>query len=365
MSDPVSGGRARREPESSGRRRRRRAVAVLSLCAGAAHAAPSTVPATDTVLPQWWRGAWTLQVENDKIANTDRHYTNGVRLAWVSDRRDDGPEWTRRLLEWLYPLADLRGARAGLAIGQNIYTPANTETTAFQPNDRPYAGWVYVEASLHAEAIGDTVFGHQTDTLDSVALNLGWVGPRAFGEEVQNGFHELIGVDPANGWQHQLPDEPTIALMGGRRWRPAPVAVAGLELGAVPFVGGSLGNSFTMLSGGATLRLGQRLDKDWGPPLIRPTFSGLASLDAGTDLGWYVFAGVEARAMFRNLFLDGTQFRDSHSVSRRRWVGDFQTGVAVSWRGVRVALTHVLRTEEFRGQDHPDRYGVFSISTRF
>ena len=31
-------------------------------------------------------GTLTLQFENDKIAGTDRHYTNGVRAAWVSDQ---------------------------------------------------------------------------------------------------------------------------------------------------------------------------------------------------------------------------------------------------------------------------------------
>lgn len=50
-------------------------------------------------------GTWTLNVENDRIANTDRHYTNGVRLGWVSEAEDGGnlPE-VRDTLQMLYPL---------------------------------------------------------------------------------------------------------------------------------------------------------------------------------------------------------------------------------------------------------------------
>ncbi|MBI1985805.1 MAG: DUF2219 family protein, partial [Rhodospirillales bacterium] len=31
-------------------------------------------------------GNLSLQLENDRIANTDRHYTHGSRLSWVSNR---------------------------------------------------------------------------------------------------------------------------------------------------------------------------------------------------------------------------------------------------------------------------------------
>ena len=47
------------------------AFAFALLCAGGALAGPSG----DTYIIQW---------ENDRIANTDRDYTNGFRLSWAS-----------------------------------------------------------------------------------------------------------------------------------------------------------------------------------------------------------------------------------------------------------------------------------------
>src|SRR3546814_13227351 len=84
----------------------------------------------------------------------------------------------------------------------------------------------------------------------------------------------------------------------------------------------------TFANAGATVRLGQDLSVDYGPPLIRPSLSGLAAIDGGSDLAWYLFAGVEGRATARNIFLDGNTFSDSHHVDKKNFVADPQFGVA-------------------------------------
>ena len=88
----------------------------------------------------WLRGTYTVQIENDRITNTDRHYTNGIRFAWISDRHEDGPDWSKNLLEMLYPFADLRAGRAGFSGGHSMFTPEDTDAVTLIPNDRPYAG---------------------------------------------------------------------------------------------------------------------------------------------------------------------------------------------------------------------------------
>ena len=69
--------------------------------------------------------------------------------------------------------------------------------------------------------------------------------------------------------------------------------------------------------------------------------------------------------MVNNIFLDGNNFRSSHSVDKKDFVGDVQAGVAVIIDRVRLAYTHVLRTKEFDGQDHSNQFGAFSISMIF
>lgn len=65
------------------------------------------------------------------------------------------------------------------------------------------------------------------------------------------------------------------------------------------------------------LRLGQRLPLDYGPPRIQPSLPGSGFFVPPQDrFGWYLFAGVEGRAVARNIFLDGNTFRDSRSVDK-------------------------------------------------
>ena len=307
---------------------------------------------------------YTVQWENDRIANTDRHYTNGFRLSWVSEAVDSDPEWAKDILETIYPFANLRKGRVGAAFGQSIYTPEDTSATALVVNDRPYAGWLYGGISVHAQtALPNSQLTR--DRLDTVELDIGVVGPYALGRQVQNGVHELTGVAKSDGWSHQLDNEPGIMLIGERRWRTKTVHPMGLELDVIPNIGGSIGNVMTFASAGTMIRLGQDLDVDYGPPLIRPALSGLPAVEDVSDFAWYVFAGAQGRAVVRDIFLDGNTFSNIHSVDKKTFVGDFQIGAAIVYRGARLAITQVFRTREFEQQRQPDRFGAISLSVRF
>ncbi|MEH6755561.1 MAG: lipid A deacylase LpxR family protein, partial [Alphaproteobacteria bacterium] len=187
---------------------------------------------------------YSVQWENDRIAKTDRHYTNGFRLSWVSEEKASDPEWVRDLLNRIYPFAALKSGRAGAAFGQSIYTPEDTSATALVQNDRPYAGWLYGGISVHAET-SKNADPSSLDMLDTVELDFGIVGPYALGKQVQNGVHELINVANSDGWDNQLDNEPGLMLIGERRWRTAPLDVMGLKLDVIPHLGGSIGNVMT------------------------------------------------------------------------------------------------------------------------
>ena len=115
---------------------------IASCFAACLAMAPAALADGDTYSVQW---------ENDRIANTDRHYTNGFRLSLVSEAVDSDPEWAKDILETIYPFANLRKGRVGAAFGQSIFTPEDTSATALVVNDRPYAGWLYGGISVHAQ----------------------------------------------------------------------------------------------------------------------------------------------------------------------------------------------------------------------
>jgi hypothetical protein len=309
-------------------------------------------------------GTWTLLMENDRFADTDRHYTHGTRIAWVSDKQTGGPDWVRNTLALLYPFAEVRAGRIGFALGQNIYTPEDISRSDPIRDDRPYAGWLYVAGSVHAET-QQTLLGRRFDVLDTVEVDIGMIGSASLAEPTQKFVHELIDTTRPRGWRHQLDNEPGIVLLGERKWRTSAVAFGPLEADMIPHLGAALGNVYIHVNAGTMLRIGRTLRLDYGPPHIQPALSGLEAVDSKNAFGWYIFAGVEGRAVGRNIFLDGNTFSDSHSVDKKPFVGDFQAGAAVVWRGMRLAFTHVFRTREFDQQKEADRFAAVSLSAKF
>lgn len=293
--------------------------------------------------------------ENDIFGGTDRNYTNGVQLSLVSAPEHHLPftKFVPRFFalgtEW----------RAGVTLGHLMFTPADISAVVPDPDDRPYAGWLFAAASLYAvEDLDDW------RRLNTAQLELGVVGPSAAGEWVQSNWHKLIDGDEPMGWDHQLHDEPGIVLRLEQSWTREPVAVGPLYADFGFRYGASLGNVDTHAAAGVMVRLGQGLDGDFGPPRIRPSMAG-AAFGGDETLGWYFFAGLDARAVGRDIFLDGNTFRDSPSVDKELLVMDAQGGVAVTLGRARVAFTYVHRTESFKGQAGPDRFGAGSISWRF
>lgn len=309
--------------------------------------------------------AWivTGQFSNDIFGGSDAHFTHGTRLSALSPD-DTVPEFIERAGKWLPLFPEDGNLRVTYSLGQEIYTPERIEERALIEDDRPYAGWLYGGIGLLSE---------NGDRLDLLELDVGVVGPASIADKTQTEYHKLIDVQVPEGWDNQLHNEPGIVLYYERKWRNVWDVDFGdfavfdnLGVDLTPHVGAALGNVHTYAAGGLTLRLGEDLPNDYGPPRLRPSLPGSDYFRPEDSFGWYLFAGAEARAVARNIFLDGNTFRDSHSVDKRPLVVDMQAGIAITLgENVRLAYTHLLRSEEFEEQDAPDQLGTLSLSVRF
>lgn len=304
------------------------------------------------------RGVWSLTSENDLFGGTDRNYTNGIRIERVSGENNVLP-----ILDWAaarLPFIDIERTklRQGLALSHAIFTPDDISRSVPDPDDRPYAGWLYLSG---------TVVATDENIQDILQLNLGVVGPAALGEFVQDNWHDLINVAQPKGWDYQLRNEPGVELIAQRMaLYGGPDLPLGLETDYGFHAGGALGNVRTYAATGLTGRIGWDLDSDFGPPRIRPALSGAGTFTPHQTFGAYLFAGVEGRVVLRDMFLDGNAWRDSPRVSdRNKLVADVQAGAAVHVSNVQVAFTYVHRTEEFQRQDGPQRFGAVSVSIAY
>lgn len=325
-------------------------LAILLILAIPVRAEEAPVRSTDS------GGILTFALENDLFVGHDDGYTNGVRTSYVSPEADI-PLWIENLAG-LVPFFPPEGhTRWTMALGQSMFAPEDLTIKAAQPADRPYAGWLYGTVGLIADR--DT-------TLDNLQLTIGMVGPASAAAETQRIVHRIIHSPTPQGWGNQLQNEPGIVLSYEHKWRNMiELSPFGLGVDFTPSVGGSVGNIYTHAAVSAMLRIGYDLPSDYGPPVIRPNLPGSDFFIPSRTFGWYLFTGIEGRAVARNIFLDGNSFRDSPSVDKKIFVGGLQAGVAMTYHNTRLAYTHVFRTREFFGQSAGDQFGALTLSVRF
>lgn len=311
--------------------------------------------------PTWARepanGTFSFVLENDLFYDVDQHYTNGVGFIWVPSRDAPTPDWVRRVSQVVPWFPDQGALRHGYAFGQSMFTPSDTDTANPPLTERPYAGWLY----------GLVGMGMATGKrLDLLSLTVGVVGPASLAEQTQKTVHELRDIKVPKGWDTQLHNEPGIVLTYQRSLRGlASGRVLGAHLDVTPSWGAAIGNIYTYANAGLMLRLGEQLPDDFGPPRIQPGLLGSAEFKSTQGFNWYLFGGIEGRAVARNIFLDGNTFRDSRGVDKEPLVGDLQFGLVLDWPGMRVSYTHVMRGKEFHTQGSNDEFGSLSVSVKF
>ena len=315
----------------------------------------------------------TFVFENDSIGSgTDQNYTNGVRLTYL-DLNAAVPDFFYKVTDYLPILPDYlptfdkkNKSTVYYSAGQNLYTPDDIGSPVQDPNDRPWAGFIY-------GSIG--IFTETENYIDEMEVTFGIVGPLALGRQIQTIVHRHVTNSTIpEGWDNQLENEPGLILSWQRRWSDA-LPMDGLKISETkklrlsvdPYFGISLGNIYTYASAGFSFRISTQKSRSSNTPLrVRPALPGTGYFRVSEEgWGWSLFGGIEGRAVARNIFLDGSTFVSSHNVTKYPVVGDANLGIAFDVSRVRLSYTLVLRSKEFKTQDRSDLFGAVSLAYRF
>jgi hypothetical protein len=308
------------------------AIALLAPLSAAAEPAPPV---------------YSIVVENDVFGGSDERYTSGIKHQWLSAEGKGA-----RLAQFLLRAGGGDVMRYGVGAGQSIFTPEDITVAAPQPGERPYAGWLYLEAQ--------SVVERRSGATDILKVAAGVVGPASLAEDAQRTFHRAFDfIDPA-GWGNQLGNEPGLLVSFDRQWR----AGLGERFDLRPHAGASFGNVLTEARGGAIFRIGSNLAAD-GLPARNGPARPAAGAHGAQGLSWQVFAGGQARAVAQNIFLDGNTFRDSLSVGKKTLVGEIEAGFALRAERILLGYNHVWRTREYDGEPDFQDFGAVTVSAAF
>ena len=364
------------------------ALAWSGLAVAAARAAAPDVPATVEKPTDY--NSVTVYTENDLYAlgsATDRYYTTGQKLTVITEElRDFEQEFRRAWTKHLARMASKKAAqntavpqsmpprrsdeapraptqyRVTYSLGQNLYTPANTQVPGLIADDRPYAGWLYISVGLQARSRAAGRLARLSDW----EVDAGVVGPASFAKQTQDWVHNNISHSLlAQGWANQLRNEPGLNLVYQHKLRWFFGERDGFAFDAITHSGFSLGNVATYLNGGFALRAGFGLPDDFGADIIR---AGADTSQAGghpSRWGCNVFAACDGRAVARDIFLDGNTFVSSHHVARKDFVADLQYGLTLNFDRFKLTCSQVYRTLEFKTQSGVQHYGSITLTFPF
>jgi hypothetical protein len=347
--------------------RSNRIYLATAVC-GIVLAAASPIRAAEDKKPPAPLGIFSLYVENDVAAGTDRNYTNGVKLLWVSPEIGEGerklraPGWIDFLARRL-PLTQRSGARRffSLSLDQSIYTPENITRSVPDASDRPYAGYLYAGLAVHSQDEG---------SLDSAEIDVGVIGPLSLAGTIQTLWHHTFGWDRPRGWAYQLKNEPVLALTYDHlRKILRPRAEEGFGRDAIVHARATLSNAFTGAMAGVELRLGWNLPGDFGSAPIQPgrdsavLFEERGARPSGKrPFGFHVFLALEGKAVIRDITLDGNSFRDGPRVEKIPLVGQAVAGVALRFKRFKLSYGYVFLSREFQTQRGTQTYATFNLS---
>ena len=341
----------------------RRCFAVTGslLGLGLAWAAPAA--RAQTALPPPDDGSiYTVRIENDTTGTTDEYYTAGEQIGWTGPT-GEVPGFIANAGHAVLGAGD---QRLSIDLSQSLFTPANTQLNPPDPNDRPYAATLLLTGQL----IQDTDFFRTR-----VGMQAGVLGPDAGGEIVQNTFHTVIGDTSNKGWAYQLDNRPVLNFFVDRTYRLPLLDLTSLPflnaapvgIDVLPDVTGFVGSEEIYAQAGATLRIGQGLQDDFGAGKIMPGTTGGDAYNPDSGFAWYAFTGVDGQAVAYNELLAGNSFSNSGpSVDTKHIVGEFELGLAVIYHGVRVTFSQTWQSHEFTSQQGGwFDYGSVAVSARF
>lgn len=326
----------------------RRCLALLLLATPLLHANP---------------GYLTFYLDNDLFAGTDRNYTNGVRLSWISEGEplfnfapargvledlisEPGALSRLGLLSGFDP--DNIGSlefNYGLSMTQLMFTPEDLESPTQPVGERRYAGWLALGFSVHAR---------DDRAINSAEIILGTTGSRSLAKEAQDLIHDIRGFDRFEGWGDQIPNEITLdfSFLQKRRATFLPEGPRGLRADGLFEWGTRLGTFRTAARLGGFFRLGFNLPTDFSDPRLSALAYSHRYFDSedgrGRDWSAYLLFGVTGNAVLHDATLDGPLFRSFDTGNTRKpWVGELFAGFGLRWRILEFSYVHTWRSREF------------------
>jgi len=265
-----------------------------------------------------------LDIDNDINFLIDRYYSSGVVLGLYINGLKKSP-----VNYLLFPSTENEKNYYSMSIRHNMYTPEKTLTPDIVANDHPYATYFLIGGMK-------TTFNSEKLLKRTSMLEIGFIGPLAGGEQIQNILHDNISyAQHSKGWHNQIQND--FCLQYSASLEKGIINLPVWEI--IGFFSVSVGIPHTEAQFGGYTRLG----------LFNDYFEGI-SIDISPDLSFWVEMSGSIFLVNYNATLQGGAFNQNNvhvidPINSTLIQGTI--GGAIEYKRVSAKYGMVVRSPEF------------------
>ncbi|MEZ8739667.1 DUF2219 domain-containing protein [Photobacterium swingsii] len=303
----------------------------------------------------------SFSMENDGIVQNDQNYTNGIFLnynsAVTTDLANQTPFPISTIANWL-PLQSHAWQGWRLKLGQQMWTPSDITLEQPQPNERPYAGLLFLDTGI---------FQYTASRADKLTFRLGTVGPNSLAESAQKFVHSVTPSKAPQGWAYQIENQiiANVNYEGHQLFnRFSSIKDKQWEWSAVGRL--DAGNYRSEAALGSVVRWGSQLSETFGSTGFTPNQTTDLGLLSSSRSGYFLYAGLEGRYRFNDITIEGNKPDEVYDVTLQHWQATITAGVVLyrpRW-GISLSMAADTRSFEEDSQDISP-YGAFKIFYRY
>jgi len=310
--------------------------------------------------------------KRSKHPSSDKRYTHGSSIGFIKKETFSFLKHIGKKLQNTLHCDDLYTSAILL---QDIYTSDNIEDPIPPKDEHPYSGEMDLVIGLHFRNNDRNFWCFDQQSLYSTAFSMGATGKYSYAENLQKGVHHLLGDTIPEGWEYQLASHfaAKLSLSVKKKFSYMLQKDWGLSMQKTLHISGEFGNTLVQSAIGGEFRLGINMPDDFGlyaqgPGNIGANIQGDESVlkSSGDRLGAYIILFAEGKYVSYDYHL-------GEYVTPIRGIGDIGGGLGIAVSRMEIPIIHIptpalkielcyiRRTEEFKEQDGPHRFGTLSI----
>lgn len=299
-----------------------------------------------TIFSQTYKNELGFKSDNDSYLaqGSDRYYTNGLYVHF------------RRAIDQSKLKSGLEKKIYEISAGQEIYNPISGYAPDPNRHDRPFAGYLYVGASMSWFKTNESIL--------KISAETGTTGPASLAEDGQKLLHNTIGFYELAGWDYQIKEEMTVNLSTQYT-----KLLHRAQNNAIDFSFEGYANAGTIFNGagaGILFRAGG-LNQLFNSAYTNSVIGHNSKTKMLVKKEIFFYAKPQLNFIAYDATVQGSIFKDNSPVTFdvKPFVFAQQVGLNYSSQRFTFDFGMVFKTKEIKSSAKAHQYGSISMSYRF